>query len=133
SNTKMKSFQIVAALLLITVALSQARNSYFVFTDGVDEFTIKLTDPTNIQHARDLITKATTERPHIMGNVIKEAAFYNYEWNYQLNTTTIKFFDFAAEACDASISYVDEHLAEVGGELLPGSKWCPWRSRLVRE
>ncbi|GAM19115.1 hypothetical protein SAMD00019534_022900, partial [Acytostelium subglobosum LB1] len=132
-QTKMKSFQIIAALLLVTIALAQARNAYFVFSDDVDEFTIKLSDPATIQHARALLSGATTEKPHIMGKVVAQDAWYNWEWSYQLNSTTIKFFDFAIEVCDASISYVEEHLQEVGGAFLPGNTWCPWGSRLVRE
>jgi uncharacterized protein (TIGR03437 family) len=35
--------------------------------------------------------------------------------------------------CDASIPYVEQHLAEVGGAFLPGNTWCPWGSKLVQE
>ncbi|WP_285441191.1 MULTISPECIES: hypothetical protein [unclassified Streptomyces] len=39
----------------------------------------------------------------------------------------------AMEVCDASISYANEHLDEVGSALLPRSTWCPWHSKLTRE
>ncbi|GAM23937.1 hypothetical protein SAMD00019534_071120, partial [Acytostelium subglobosum LB1] len=136
---RMKSFQVIAALLLVTIALAQARNAYFVFTDGsrstgkADEFVIKLSDPALIQHARALLSNTTQDAPHIIGKVVKEPVWYNWEWSYHLNTSTIKFFDFNAEACDADIAYVEEHLAEVGGQLLPGNTWCSWQSYLDRE
>jgi hypothetical protein len=37
------------------------------------------------------------------------------------------------EVCDAATSYVEEHLAEVGGAFLPGRRWCPWSSRVIAE
>ncbi|GAM23923.1 hypothetical protein SAMD00019534_070980 [Acytostelium subglobosum LB1] len=131
----MKSYQVIATLLLVTIALAQARNAYFVFQDGShkDEFVIKLSDPAKIQHARALLAKTTEDQPRIMGTIIKREAWYNSEWSYELNTTTIRFFDTTAEVCDADIAYVEEHLAEVGTHFLPGNVWCPWQSYLVRE
>jgi hypothetical protein len=34
------------------------------------------------------------------------------------------------EVCDASMTYVEDHLDEVGGAFLPGAQWCPWDSKL---
>jgi len=31
------------------------------------------------------------------------------------------------------MGYIESHLDEVGGHLLPGARWCSWGSRLVRE
>ncbi|GAM16973.1 hypothetical protein SAMD00019534_001480 [Acytostelium subglobosum LB1] len=129
----MKSFQIIAALMLVTVTLAYARNAYFVFSDNTDEFTIKLTNPALIQHARDLIANRTQDGRGIMGKIIPRDTWYNWEWSFYLDPSTISFFDMATEVCDASISYVEEHLNEVGGALLPGRTWCPWASHLVRE
>ncbi|GAM21593.1 hypothetical protein SAMD00019534_047680 [Acytostelium subglobosum LB1] len=129
----MKFIQIIAALLVIQVALASARNAYFVFSDGTDEFTIKLTDPAKIAHARGLISGAVTDAPHINGIIVKQPAWYNPFWSFYLDSNTISFFDAAMEVCDAGINYTEEHLAEVGGALLPGNRWCPWHSRVVRE
>ncbi|GAM18242.1 hypothetical protein SAMD00019534_014170, partial [Acytostelium subglobosum LB1] len=129
----MKSFQIIAALLLVTVTMAYARNAYFVFSDYTNEFTIKLSNPTLIQHARDLIANRTQEARGVMGIIKRGDVWYNWEWSYYLDPATITFFDMAMEVCDASIDYVENHLSEVGGHLLPGNRWCPWSSHLVRE
>lgn len=98
-----------------------------------DTFVIKLTDPARIQHARDLLSGVTTQRPGVMGIIVKSPVPWNSPWSYHLDPATINFFDFAIEVCDGSMKYIEDHLAEVGGALLPGNTWCPWGSRLIRE
>ena len=39
----------------------------------------------------------------------------------------------AIEVCDASMQYVEDHLDEACGMLLPTCLWCPWSSKVVRE
>lgn len=126
----------MVALLLIATArpADAAPRAYFVFTDGSrEEAVLMLTDPTEIQHARDLIKGKATDRPHVAGKIIKRSAPYNPRWSYHLNPDTIEFFRSAIEVCDATISYVEDHLDEAGGAFLPGLVWCPWSSRLVKE
>eukprot|EP01133_Synstelium_polycarpum_P007305 gene7305-8499_t len=106
---------------------------YFEFSDNTYDFIIKLEDPVRIQQALDIISGVETENIAVKGKIIKSPRLYNWEWNYHLEPSSITFFSRAAEACDAGIAYVDEHLAEVGGELLPGNIWCPWWSHVVRE
>lgn len=96
-------------------------------------FTIKLLDPVLIQHARDLLAGRTTSQPHVMGTIVKAPAPYNRPWSYHFNPATISFFDLAIEVCDGSIQYVEDHLEEVDTDFLPGSRWCPWGSRLIKE
>ncbi|WP_131738118.1 BP74-related protein [Actinomadura roseirufa] len=108
--------------------------AYFVFTDITrEEAVVKITDPAEIQHARDLVNGETTDRPHLVGRILKRRAPYNPRWSYHYNPETVDFFDQAFEVCDATIPYVEEHLDEAGGAFLPGLVWCPWTSRLVRE
>ncbi|QQS45106.1 MAG: hypothetical protein IPM66_14160 [Acidobacteriota bacterium] len=109
--------------------------AYFEFDSPPirDTFVIKLTDPAKIMHARQLLNGMTTQRPHVMGIIVKSPVPWNAPWSYHLDPVTIDFFDFAIEVCDGSVSYIEEHLAEVGGALLPGNRWCPWGSRLIRE
>lgn len=109
--------------------------AYFEFDSPprTEKFVIKLNDPAKIRHARDLLSGATSERPHVMGIIVKSPVPWNSPWSYHLDPVTIDFFDFAIEVCDGSTSYIEEHLAEVGGALLPGNRWCPWGSRLIRE
>ncbi|GAA3012968.1 calmodulin-binding protein [Streptosporangium longisporum] len=108
--------------------------AYFEFTDITgSKGVLQLTDPAEIQHARDLISGATTERPHVLGRIVKRPAPYNPSWSYHYDPATIDFFDVAIEVCDATMPYVEDHLDEAGGAFLPGLIWCPWTSRLVGE
>ncbi len=75
----------------------------------------------------------TTERPSMMGTIIKSKENYNPDWSYHLVPESVSFFDVAVELCDANMRYVEEHLDEVGGSFLPGNQWCPWSSRLTKE
>ncbi|MEZ7127690.1 calmodulin-binding protein [Nonomuraea sp. AD125B] len=133
-----KIMAVLAALATLSVATpapaQAAVPAYFVMTDITREnFVVQLTDPAKIQHARDLISGTTTDKPHVLGHIVKRPAPYNPRWSYQLNPDTISFFDFGIEVCDATIPYVEDHLDEAGGAFLPGLVWCPWTSRLVRE
>lgn len=105
----------------------------FMFADGKDTFTFKLTDPKRIHEARDILAGKEKSKVHVSGVVVKEPAAYNAPWHYHLNSDTVSFFENAAEVCDSSARYVEDHLAEVGGDFLPGNRWCPWASRLVKE
>ncbi|MFF4988590.1 calmodulin-binding protein [Streptosporangium saharense] len=132
---KIAAFAAVAMLALTTPAQAQDQQAaYFEYTDITrDKAVLKLTDPAKIQHARDLLSGATTDRPHIVGRIIPRQASYNPRWNYHYNSDTVDFFDVAIEVCDATIPYVEDHLDEAGGAFLPGYIWCPWTSRLTRE
>ncbi|GAA1983367.1 calmodulin-binding protein [Kitasatospora viridis] len=137
----------VAAVPMLAMALAQPAQAtaatarpadasapaYFEFTDGTDTFVFQLTDPAKIQQARNMLSGVDTEDTGVMGTVVKTPAPYNQPWNYQLDPGSVHFFSMATEVCDASISYVNDHLDEVGGALLPRSTWCPWHSKLTRE
>jgi len=43
------------------------------------------------------------------------------------------FFELQIEVCDSNVTYVEEHLEEIGGSFLPNSVWCPWSSKLMAE
>ncbi|WP_225097815.1 calmodulin-binding protein [Streptomyces sp. CoH27] len=128
-----------AGLLALTAAHAAPakaadERAYFVVEGAPKErFTIELTDPAQIQHARELLSGETRDEPHVLGRIVKRPAPYNPPWSYHLNPDTIRFFDVAIEVCDASPQYVEDHLDEAGGAFLPGLVWCPWTSRLVRE
>jgi hypothetical protein len=94
---------------------------------------IKLTDPERIQEARDIISGREKEKVHVTGIIVKSPAAYNPGWRFHYDPASISFFAFAVEVCDATITYVAEHLDEVGGAFLPGNRWCPWSSRLLKE
>jgi uncharacterized protein (TIGR03437 family) len=119
------------------VALSGATGAdeaYFVFDTPPRKnlFVIKLTDPVKIQKARDILSGMEKDLG-VSGVIVKEPACYNTPWSYHLDPQSIEFFEAAIEVCDGTMGYIEGHLEEVGGALLPGNRWCPWASRLVRE
>ncbi|MEU6508717.1 calmodulin-binding protein [Streptomyces sp. NPDC046942] len=132
-----------AGLLALTAAQTTAHaapakaadeRAYFVMEDITrEQFVIELTDPAKIEHARELVNGETTDRPHVVGRIVKRTAPYNPRWSYHYNPDTVDFFDVAIEVCDSTIPYTEDHLDEAGGAFLPGLVWCPWTSRLVRE
>ncbi|HEY8201029.1 MAG TPA: calmodulin [Actinomycetota bacterium] len=109
--------------------------AYFVFDypPAPETFVIELTDPARIEEARDILSGKQTERTHVTGIIVKKPAPYNPDWSFHIDPASTSFFAVSIEVCDAAIRYVEEHLDEVGGAFLPGSRWCPWGSRLLRE
>jgi uncharacterized protein (TIGR03437 family) len=111
--------------------------AYFLVHDTDDgrdlSFVIQLTAPASIQQARDQLLLPQSERSHVTGTVVKAPSFYNGPWGYHLDPASIGFFDTSVEVCDANPQYVQDHLAEVGGALLPENHWCPWNSTLTAE
>jgi len=114
---------------------NQSDIAYFIFDipPRPDTFVFKLTDPKKIQEARDILSGKQTGKTHVNGIIVKSAAPYNLEWKFHYDPQSITFFEFAKEVCDAEIQYVEDNLDKVGGAFLPGNRWCPWGSRLVRE
>lgn len=98
-----------------------------------EPFVIKLTDPTKIEHARRILSGEETSRTHVMGRIIKRPAPYNPAYSFHFDPNTIDFFEMAIEVCDATLSYVEDHLDEACGAFLPGCFFCPWSSKLVAE
>jgi hypothetical protein len=109
--------------------------AYFRFDSppAAETFVFQLIDPVKIQQARDILHGKETRTTHIAGTIVKEPVPYNPPWSYHLAPESIQFFETSIEVCDASIQYVEEHLNEVGGTVLPGNHWCPWGSRLLEE
>ncbi len=117
------------------LACIDIKPAYFEFkgSNPVGRFVIKLTDQVKIQQARDLVHKNRRERLSVMGIIVKEQRDYNSDWSYHLAPESISFFRYAIEVCDANMQYVEDNLDAVGGSFLPGNRWCPWHSQLVRE
>ena len=112
--------------------------AYFVFQQELPkgelkQFVFKLLDNQTIAQARAIIADGTMPANHVQGTIIPRTAPYNPDWSFHLDPTTIGFFAIQIEVCDANVTYVEEHLDEVGGSTLPNSFWCPWSSRLVAE
>jgi Ca2+-binding RTX toxin-like protein len=108
--------------------------AWFTFTDASNEiFVIELRDPDPIEHARALLDGSDSSDPLIAGIVVKSAADYNIGWSYHLEPDSIFFFEVSTEVGDSTMRFIEDHLEEVGGELLPGSLWTGWSSALVDE
>lgn len=125
-----------AAFLLLLAGVTPGRAETAFFEMDVpphpETFVVKLRDDERIAHARRVLAG---EEPavHVMGKVGRHAKPWNPPWSYRLTPRSVQFFELAIEVCDANISYVEEHLDEVGGAFLPGRVWCPWGSQLLRE
>ncbi|MFF3849493.1 calmodulin [Streptomyces sp. NPDC002328] len=109
--------------------------AYFTFTypPTPERFTIQLTDPAKIQHARNILNGTETREIHVGGRIIKRQVPYNRDWSFHLDPNSIDFFERAVEVSDAHIQQVEHHLDEAGGAFLPDLMWAPFGSRLERE
>ena len=103
------------------------------FAERDQRFVIELRDPERIAAARAELTKLVDDRLGVMGQIVKQPADYNPDWSYHLHPGSIEFFDLAIEVCDSSPTYIEEHLDEVCGALLPRCTWCSWSSHIVAE
>ncbi|KAM9988374.1 hypothetical protein ACTFIZ_012107 [Dictyostelium cf. discoideum] len=127
----MKLILLLFALLFSFFTLSKCETAFFAFTTNGDskEFIIKLTTEDSIQTARDILSGKETEKLHVLGRIKKNQAFYNPNYSFHLDENTISFFTIAIEVCDASLSYVQDHIDEACG----GCFYCPWSSKLTKE
>jgi hypothetical protein len=132
----MKRVLLLATLFVLSGchSASEQGTAYFKVAGATeaDTFVIALTDPAVIAEARAL---ASGQEPlkHVTGLVVAEGVPYNAPWSFHLDPASISFAEMSIEVCDAATSYVEEHLAEVGGAFLPGRRWCPWSSRVIAE
>jgi hypothetical protein len=128
---------LVVPIFLFTISTHGvcAEESIFAVSDGAakETFFIRLTDPARIAEARAIVSGKETTRVAVAGVVVTKPAAYNQPWHFHLAPESISFFEQAIEVCDATTSYVEAHLDEVGGAFLPGNNWCPWSSRVIRE
>ena len=107
--------------------------AWFTFTDASREvFVIRLTDPSLVAHARALLN-GSEDDPRIGGTVEKAPAIYNIGWSYHLDPASVFFFEMSTEVGDSTMRYIENHLDDVGGHLLPGRVWTGWSSTLTGE
>lgn len=113
-------------------------SAYFVFEQlspnrELKEFVFELQDLAKIAEAREILANPNSIKVHVQGTIIAKPADYNPGWSFHLKPDSISFFGIQREGCDANVTYVEEHLEEIGGSTLPNNFWCPWSSKLVRE
>jgi hypothetical protein len=115
----------------------QRATAFFQITDGVNDeeskFVIKLVEMDKIVHARRILLGEEIQRIHISGKIIKQSVDYNPGWGFHLDPQSIDFFEITVEVCDASISFIEENLPEIGDSTLPNNNWCPWSSKIIKE
>nr|MBA3324888.1 hypothetical protein [Paracoccaceae bacterium] len=58
---------------------------------------------------------------------------YNIGWSYHLDPSSVFFFEMSTEVGDSTMRYIEDHLPEIGGALLPGSVWTGWSSLVLDE
>jgi hypothetical protein len=103
----------------------------FVTNPGEKPSIVEIADPATIDEARLLIARHKSKI--LSGIIATKPAPYNPLYRFHFVPNTVRFADFTTEVCDATATYVEQHLHEVGGDFLPGNRWCPWHTRLMRE
>src|SRR5690348_9783958 len=95
--------------------------AYFAFQclPASQEFVFKLTEDAKIEEARKILRGEQKDKIHVIGRLVKRPASYNPGWSYHMDPATISFFEMAIEVCDASPTYVEDHLDEACGAFLP--------------
>jgi uncharacterized protein (TIGR03437 family) len=131
------------ALFVLFTGLSRAAGqsspAYFTVSneDGSatvsQQFVIKVTEPSIIQQAREILSHPASNPLRIAGYIVKAPSYFNAPWSFHLDPSSISFGGGYTEVCDAATSAVENHLSEVGQALLPYNFWCPWQSRLLVE
>ena len=125
---------LILMLLLGTIAFATSptcaqgtTEAYFEFrvSPHPEKFIFKLTNPTRIQEARDILT--TGSQKIVVGTIIKQPVYYNPPWSFHFDPITISFVDIAIELCDSSIQGIEGNL----DAAYPS--WCPWSTQLLRE
>lgn len=86
-----------------------------------------------IDQIRAVLAAPSNSKRHVSGVIDQHKAAYNPEWSFHLAPETVGLFEMQIEVCDANVTYVEQHLDEVGGSFLPKSFWCPWSSELESE
>lgn len=113
-------------------------SAYFKFHQTSPEgelkaFVFRLDDERKITEARAILKNPASIKGHVQGTIVSSPAPYNPGWSFHLDPASIGFFEFQMEVCDSNVTYVEEHLDEIGGSFLPNSFWCPWSSKLAAE
>lgn len=113
-------------------------SAYFSFEQttpkgDLKHFVFRLDDAAKIDEARQILGGAKPLKVHVQGTIVSTPVDYNPGWSFHLDPATIGFFELQTEVCDANVTYVEDHLGEVGGAFLPNGFWCPWSSRLAAE
>lgn len=103
----------------------------FITQTGEKPSIVEITDPATIADARRLIAQHKTKI--LTGLIVTKPAPYNPLYHFYFVPSSVRLADMTTEVCDATATYVGEHLHDVGGHFLPGNRWCPWKTLLIHE
>ncbi len=93
------------------------------FEVELEEFRVLLTEPDDIQIARQLL--AGEEVPPIPnGLVLPGDGGVNGPWSWHIDPRDIEFADVATEVCDGLPSFVENG-------FISGDRYCPWGAQVV--
>ena len=90
---------------------------------GVEQYKIRLTDPVDIEIARQLL--AGEEAPHIPnGVVVRDSSDVNVGYSWHIDPESLEFADFTTEVCDGLPSDVEKG-------LITSDRYCPWSAEVI--
>jgi hypothetical protein len=90
---------------------------------GAERYKVRLTEPADIQGARDLL--AGQEVPHIPnGRIVRGDADVNAGYSWHIDPDDFEWADVTTEVCDGLPSYVEDG-------TLTGDRFCPWGAQVV--
>jgi hypothetical protein len=94
------------------------------FRVGDEEYRILLTDPADIEIARQLL--AGEEAPRIPnGRIVRgDDGGVNTGYSWHIDPESVEFADFTIEVCDGVPSFVEDG-------TLTGDQFCPWSAEVI--
>ena len=118
---------VLGAVLLVACSDAEAPGAEGVVVTfrvaGSEEYRIRLTDPSDIEIARQLL--AGEEAPGIPnGVVVRGEADVNEGYSWHIDPDSVEFVDFTVEVCDGLPSYVEE-------EIITSDRYCPWSAEVI--
>jgi len=114
--------------------MTNPTTAYFAVTDGLSskEFVIKLVDSSTIADARLQLSGGSALK-HIAGLIIPRPVFYNPNYNFHYDPSSITFFNSTIEPCNYAFQIIHNNVSAVGSSLLQNYRLCPYNSVLVKE
>jgi hypothetical protein len=109
---------------------------FFIVHDGNGgSIRVRLEDPSLISKAKQAIAASDPNAAvHIQGTIVREQISYEQGWEFYLDPHISFFSVSTASDCNKPLSYIKDHLSELGSEsLLPRKIWCPWNSRIATD
>jgi len=109
-------------------------SAFFVLETQCRElFTVKVDDPSKIEHIRNILSGIEKERTLLVGTIVKSQADYNPDWSFHLDPASLQLVKGVEKASDATICGVEDQLHRVGRDFLPDNRMCDSSLRFLAE